>query len=495
MTNRQKFVTKAAGIANVVFAGGGGVSLIALGFFVYRHGWRGDSPLYSLTGVVLYYGVPALLAILFFVFLRLGPVHKINALLIGLALAVSLYGLEAFLKVLSDRDARMLRNNLIWDIEGRSKEDKAYTKAYARNFGVDFDTRDRVEVIDDLRKRGVDAVPIVSPSNNLFVKEPDGNLKSAVKISGEEGFPLGAVSNKMTILCNESGQHILYPSDDHGFNNPEGAWRQRQIEVAALGDSFAHGYCVSPDRNFVALIRQRFPDTLNLGMAGNGPLLTLATLKEYLPNFKPGVVLWFYFEGNDLENLETEKKSALLMRYLERGYSQNLVSKQSEIDRALIDFIKVETAKWRSNRRTERPRLSQKLQEFVKLVAIRKRAGWVRPEREAIDFEADFDVNMKLFREILSQSKSLVSSWGGRLWFVYLPEQIEHWDLRKKQRASVLSMVKSLDIPLVDTLPAFQAHSDYKSLFPFRGWGHFNEQGHQEVANEVLKALSVEVSH
>jgi len=303
------------------------------------------------------------------------------------------------------------------------------------------------------------------------------------------------VSNKVTLLCNESGRNVLYRSDAHGFNNPEGSWRQRQIEVAALGDSFAHGYCVGPDDNFVALIRQRFPATLNLGMAGNGPLLTLATLKEYLPTFKPSVVLWFYFEGNDLENLQTEKKSALLMRYLERGFSQNLVSKQSEIDRALIDFIKVETAKWRSNRRTERPRLSRKLQEFVKLTAIRKRAGWVRPEREAIDFEADFDVNMKLFREILSQSKSLVSSWGGRLWFVYLPEQIEHWDLRKKQRASVLSMVKSLDIPLIDTLPVFQADPDYKSLFPFHGWGHFNEQGHQRVANEVLKALSVEVSH
>ena len=58
------------------------------------------------------------------------------------------------------------------------------------------------------------------------------------------------------------------------------------------------------DRTFVALIRQRHPATRNFGMAGDGPLLMLATLQEYVSPLKPRIVLWFYFEGNDLIDLQ-----------------------------------------------------------------------------------------------------------------------------------------------------------------------------------------------
>ena len=76
-----------------------------------------------------------------------------------------------------------------------------------------------------------------------------------------------------------------------------------------------HGYCVPPEKSFVALIRQRHPATLNLGVAGDGPLLMLATLQEHLTALRPRTVLWFYFEGNDLLDLQTERQSAVLRSY------------------------------------------------------------------------------------------------------------------------------------------------------------------------------------
>ena len=222
-----------------------------------------------------------------------------------------------------------------------------------------------------LRKRGIDAVPIITSANHLFVTQPDGSIKSAINIEGTEVIPLGSISNKVTVLCNESGSWIAYTSDKHGFNNPSETWRSGQIDVAALGDSFAQGYCVSADRNFVTLIRRGYPATLNLGMAGNGPLLMLATLKEYLPRLAPKIVLWFYYEGNDLTDLQTERKSSVLMRYLKDDFNQGLLERQSEVDQALTNQIDREEAleRAREARRQEnsaRVRVGDVL-EFVKL--------------------------------------------------------------------------------------------------------------------------------
>src|SRR5207247_577135 len=97
---------------------------------------------------------------------------------------------------------------------------------------------------------------------------------------------------------------------------------------------------VPSEKNFVALIRNRYPATLNLGETGNGPLTELATLKEYLPGLKPKIVLWCYFEGNDLADLKGEHANALLMSYLNGNYSQGLLREQANIDQALTIYLK-----------------------------------------------------------------------------------------------------------------------------------------------------------
>ena len=93
-------------------------------------------------------------------------------------------------------------------------------------------------------------------------------------------MPFGGISNRVTVLCNESGEWITYQSDEHGFQNPKGTWQSGHIDIAALGDSFAHGYCVPSDKSFVAFDPTAYPRSLNLGMAGNGPLLMLAASKS-----------------------------------------------------------------------------------------------------------------------------------------------------------------------------------------------------------------------
>ena len=199
-----------------------------------------------------------------------------------------------------------------------SNDKKKAAAELTAKWGNTIDTRTADEVIADLRTRNVEALPIITPANHLLIAQPDGSQRSAISVDGEEVLPLAAVSNTVTVLCNENGQWIDYRSDQRGFSNPNEIWQSDRLDIAALGDSFTHGYCVPADKTFVALIRKRYPATLNLGIAGDGPLLMLAKLKEYVSPRQPRIVLWFYFEGNDLTDLQRERQSMLLRNYLRR---------------------------------------------------------------------------------------------------------------------------------------------------------------------------------
>ena len=192
---------------------------------------------------------------------------------------------------------------------------RAAAIAAAAELGVEYDERTKLQVIDGLIETGVDAVPAVRPADVLTMDE--------------ELLPLGGVSNKTTVATNENGYYMVYPSDRYGFNNPDSEWDAEQVEWLLTGDSFTEGEAVNPGEDVAGQIRliTKQP-TINVGRGGNGPLIELAELREYAELVKPKKVLWLYFEGNDLKELQREKFNPLLMQYMEDGFSQNLINRQ-----------------------------------------------------------------------------------------------------------------------------------------------------------------------
>ena len=83
-------------------------------------------------------------------------------------------------------------------------------------------------------------------------------------------------------------------------------------------------------------------------------MIQLATLKEYSEPLQPKIVLWLYNE-NDLTDLRYEMHfSSFLKQYLnENDFSQNLISRQDEIDRVLINFTQDELKK-RNNQKDKK---------------------------------------------------------------------------------------------------------------------------------------------
>jgi hypothetical protein len=259
---------------------------------------------------------------------------------------------------------------------------------------------------------------------------------------------------------------------------------------------------VSSEKNFVAVIRQHYATTLNLGMPGEGPLHMLAVLREYAMFLRPKVVLWFYSEASTFTELRYERESGILLDYLTDDFTQALVGRQVDLDQAMMAELTRQgglTATRQAKTRDKKNKVIDKLPAFIRLSAVREELGLIygktAESREHLSGgqAADLAMDVKLLRDVLSKASSRVSEWGGKLYFVYLPGWKQYAgspDVGVKARAEVLGLVENLAIPIIDTYSAFQAHPDPVSLFPFRGPGRYNEDGHRLVGETVLKSLA-----
>ena len=349
--------------------------------------------------------------------------------------------------------------------------------------GVQVDQRSRKEVIETLRHEGRSAYLTIHPL--ALLKKPVMNERhSILSIENQEVLPLGGIAYVDTVYNRESGQWVVYQSDEYGFRNPAGTWSHKDFDLVVIGDSFAHGAGLQDGEDIVSLLRTQFPHSVNLGNGGNGPLTALATLREYGSKLKPHVVVYLYYEGNDLGDLEKEKESPLLMRYLEDpAWSQNLYARHTVVNTTLLNFGEKQIRKYY----VEYP--LDKLRQTLTLSHLRRRIGLnlAAEKRKPQNVER----NLVLFEAILKRTSDEVKTWGGTFVVAYLPA----WERYKTPstfhmfRDNVLAILKKHNIPLVDLHPVFEKQNDVFSLFHFGLDGHYNKSGAQLVAGEIGKRL------
>lgn len=449
--------------------------------------------LVSVHGMALHYALVGVGTLGLFATRWLNASVKINLAFVVLSTLLAVYACELVLAVVASGRANFEVTQWITFPNDHTPESAQARMEQNSKDNPTFDRRDKLQVIKDLARQGVSAYPAVVPQNTLQWN-PGSNGHRALLINGIETLPLGGLSNVMTVFCNESGEYITYKSDEHGFHNPPGLWKNQQLEIVAVGDSFTHGACVPSEDNFVGVIRAHHPGTLNLGMDSNGPLLMLASLKEYAPRFRPKIVLWFYYEGNDLKDMENELRSPLLRRYLTGAWSQSLLDGQGEIDLALMEYIE-------KARQNLSPRVG--FEETIKLHYVRQSlalwyAGYkqddaakIRSTRTYFSSEVT-EEEVKKFQDVLVEAASTVRGWGGQLYFIYLPEYARYGqpEFANKNRDRVLRLVSDLQLPLIDLHQVFAMLPDPVGQFPFRRWNHYNTEGHRLVGKEVLRVLS-----
>jgi hypothetical protein len=462
---------------------------ISVIYFAYHYVWIRDRHFTSALGAAAYFLPPTILAGLFLYSLKLRSTLRVLIAICCVTTVASAYGLEAFFRSSGPKNVSM---RTVFDAPPAERARLA--AKLTREFNVTVDTRDRQEVIEDLRRKGIEAVP-------QFIVPP---IEVAPETAGDEPgvMPLSGMANVLTVACNQNGQYLTYATDDHGFLNPPGIWHLDHIDIAAVGNAGTLGYCVPPEKNFVAQIRSRYPATINLGMTGEGPLHALGVLKEYAAPLKPKVVLWFYSEGNSLTELRYEKHDSTLQRYLnDKDFSQQLLGRQPEIDEAVKWYMTRQNARELAAEQGRQARaitpLSARFVEFARFSALRQQIGLIygaaTPQSESVPAseQAELNSELNLLRDVLTSATAYVGGWGGKLWFVYIPGQGRYFGNPEpgvQKREEVLGFVRALGVPIVEIDPAFRAVGDPSSLFPFRQPGHLNEAGHRVISQAVMNA-------
>ena len=108
-------------------------------------------------------------------------------------------------------------------------------------------------------------------------------------------------------MCNESGDWSLFKSDRYGFNNNDELWDNKN-KILLVGDSYVQGACVNSEEKISSQIMKKSNfKVISLANSKTGPISQLGFLLEYTELIKPKKIIWFYYEGNDFEDLKFEK--------------------------------------------------------------------------------------------------------------------------------------------------------------------------------------------
>ena len=346
-------------------------------------------------------------------------------------------------------------------------------KIFEEENGKKYESRSKIVVFNELKKKNPKLTSTLVPKHFA--------ISSKQKV-----IPLGGLSKSKTLHCNENGYFSIFESDRYGFNNPDNEWDNEEIEFFLVGDSFTIGECVNRPYDFGSVLRKLSKKSvLNLGYSSNGPMLQFAALKEYLDE-NVNNILWFYYEDNDLQDLNDTMNSKILNSYLDnKEFSQSLRSKQKEID-IIVDNTVKEHLKYFQSREEKK-----KKNQILRFIRLDKTKDKLKVLLNNNNQKEKFNEEVFLkFKKILEHSKILAEKNNTELYFIYLPSYQRFskfgFDGDLHQSDELISMVKSLDIKIIDVFTEIEKKEiDYKSLFPFGSYGHYNIKGYNEISKII----------
>ena len=383
---------------------------------------------------------------------------KIYLVILILSLLLGIYLFEIYLNSINiSKVSNIKKNSIIL------KKEK----------NINYDTKSKYEIYKSMKLGNKNISVTVSP--RVF-NDPDKKIHF-----------LSGISNSKTIDCNENGYFSIYTSDRYGFNNPDVEWQNDEIDYILVGDSYTHGACVNRPDDIASILRGLSnKKVINLGYKANGPLSMYASLKEYKPK-KIKKIIWMYFEGNDLQDLNDELKIGHLKKYiLNKSHSQNLRGKQRYIDAQNKKILLKSINAW-DNAREQKIKNSSIKYKILKFLRLDKSKNFIK----SIVKSKDNYVPINEFQKILKYTQDFAEDENAELHFVYLP-QFERYQskIKKNNHAKVKELVNSLNINFIDIdKEVFQKEEEPLRLFPFRNWGHYNEEGYRKIGKLLFSKL------
>ena len=454
----------------------------ALLYFIAVPGHRASGP----VSFVFWYATPALIVLTSVWALRSSIEHRVGTALLFVSVMGSAFVAEAVVRAFPRHVAGFAITTVEADSVCSGEFRRQAGCLAAAVAGAPFDRRSTLEVLADFEARGIEVWPSIDAEHYL---DPE----NAIEVDGREVIPLSpGIAAVLTVFCNESGDWVTYESDEYGFNNPAGVHRAAEVETVVVGDSFVHGWCVPYDQTLVGQLRELDSTVLGVGLEGSGPLVQLGIVREYVAPLSPSVVVWVFFEGNDLRDFNREISRGLLMRYLDPNFRQGLREMAPSIDARLreqLSRLRGEEAGQTEQVRKEREaarRRRESLGGWIRLTELRSRISDLGQAREP-----DQPYDPQLFERVASRMRDNVAAWGGTLLFAYMPSQrrLRSTGTANPNRADILGLVEALGIPVIDLYEPLSEHEDPPSLLPFRVESHLTAEGYELAARALRDGI------
>tara|TARA_B100000795_G_scaffold258180_1_gene232058 strand:+ start:392 stop:1819 length:1428 start_codon:yes stop_codon:yes gene_type:complete len=325
-----------------------------------------------------------------------------------------------------------------------------------------------------------------------------------VNRSKQSIMPLSSLSNSKTLHCNELGYSNFYQTDRFGFNNNDKNWDNDIVDFFIVGGRFAQGDCVNSSKNIagnINLLTKNNSNILNVGQGGSGPLMSYASLREYLPKKKTKRIIWLYSESSDLigdkytQGLTVELKNNILKKYLsDKNFSQNLKNKQNEVDKIVYSKMNDMIS------RVDDTAIENNLFKFLKFFHARYELPKIYNSIKKKDKK--LQVLTPKFKEILIKSKKFSTENNAEFYFVYLTEinryNNKKFDNKKYDYNNLIKFIKNNNINLINIhKELFENHNNPSSLFAPNFSSlfqtdirHYNEEGYILVSEVILKKIN-----
>ncbi|KPJ84901.1 MAG: hypothetical protein AMS18_16490 [Gemmatimonas sp. SG8_17] len=293
---------------------------------------------------------------------------------------------------------------------------------------------------------------------------------------------------------------ITFTYDKWGYRN---ATEMEQVDVALLGDSYVEGWYVSDQQTVAVQLESRLGRPVaNLGIAGYGTLQELRVLKADALSRHPRVIVWFFFEGNDLyddqefENFlladapsfeDTTPHSEGLTRYhgwRQRSFVRNGLSR---IRYWISAMVPNQPPHWA---RSSVPSRNEELLYFAKYGSV----PWTEYETER------WETAMAALEEGIHSAQSQ----GVHVLLIYIPTKYrvyrtlvelppgspmaewDVWPLREQFRAFCVSVAT----PCLDLTESFERVAQEGGMPYAAKDTHWSPEGHATAAAEIERFLS-----
>ena len=288
---------------------------------------------------------------------------------------------------------------------------------------------------------------------------------------------------------------IEYRYDNRGFRN---ARDYQQAPVVLVGDSFVEGYLVPHDLICATRLSDMLGvDVCNLGQNDYGPAQELVVLRRYALPLHPRVIAWFFFEENDLFDLED-------YGLMTRGWRRYFVRPDSIVSRSFCFNAlhrlgrSVERFRWRD------PEADRKLP-----VKLRPEipGGQLTMSFSSAPYELPPDRRERLLAgtgELLAEAGAMCRAEGIRFLVVFAPESFRVYrQLCVIEEGSPLAKRQSSDLPerigrlceaegiaYLDLTGALESAAGEGRLVYIPGDVHWSRQGNAVAAEEIARFIT-----